>query len=83
MTPFEAYCRLHYLSEKERDRVATIGNIVRIATTILVNINLKKEKQIKDPRKLWRFGWEEEEGKENTNVQEVTPSDLMRISELL
>ena len=83
MTPFEAYCRLHYLSEKERDRVATIGNIVRIATTILVNLNLKKEKQIKDPRRLWRFGWEEVEGQENTNIQEVTTEELMRISELL
>ena len=59
-----------------------MGNIIRIATTILVNINLAKDKQINDPRKLWRFGWEAD-GVDNCNVQEVTSEQLKKISELL
>ena len=82
MTPNESYCRLYYLSERERERVVALGNIVRVATTILVNLQVKKDKQIRDPRKLWRFGWEES-CESNNDAPEVTAEQLKRISELL
>lgn len=81
MTPYESYCRIYYVAEREREQIMAMGNIMRTATVILVNTQLKKEKQIKDPEKLWRFGWEGE--RVINNAPEVTPEQLKKISELL
>ena len=46
------------------------ANLIRTATTILVNIQLSQNKKI-TPRQLWPFDWEKEEIEEENRIESI------------
>jgi hypothetical protein len=61
-------------NEGESERVKNIAEIVRMSTTILMNIQLSKEDRI-TPHELWPFSWDQvivEEKEEVLSEEEVS-----------
>jgi hypothetical protein len=58
-------------NEGESERIKNIAEIVRMSTTILMNIQLNKEDRI-TPHELWPFSWDKisVEGKEEVLSEE-------------
>lgn len=52
---------LDELNQKQQNEYRQRAELVRFQTTILVNIQLKKEDQLK-PSELWPFDWDEPTG---------------------
>ena len=75
MTPEEFFiCRighffsaLAYYSEKKKREVRLISELMRLQTTDLLNIQIKKSERIK-PGQLWKFPWDEEEEEEKPEL---------------
>jgi hypothetical protein len=44
-------------NEGESERIKSIAEIVRMSTTILMNIQLRKEDRV-TPHELWPFSWD-------------------------
>ena len=54
-------------NEGESERIKSIAEIVRMSTTILMNIQLSKEDRI-TPHELWPFSWDKISVDEKTEI---------------
>ena len=57
----------------------TNAELIRLQTLTMVNIQLASKDKIKDPKKLWRFPWDEEE----TERVNGDISNALKLSKLL
>lgn len=58
-----------YNKKKDKER-RYLGEVIRLQTLCLVNIQLSEGSQLKKPEQLWQFPWEREEG---ASAKRVTP----------
>lgn len=56
-------------NECERERVREIASLIRMSTTILLNVQLAPEDKI-TPHKLWPFAWDEETKTEKEGISD-------------
>lgn len=64
--------------EAEREHV---GELIRGAALRLFNINLKKQDQIRDPRKFWPMPWDAE-GQAEEEIKESEVTDEQRTASM-
>lgn len=60
MRPGHFYGALEVWAEHEKNRQRFTAELIRMQTTDLLNIQLKKKDRIK-PGQLWRFPWDDED----------------------
>ena len=61
-------------NERELERLKTLAEIVRTSTTIMVNIQLKKEDKV-SPQELWPLPWDEKKD------ERLSPQDYKRMKD--
>lgn len=66
MTLHDFFVKLHYWNAREEQGWRSRAELARLQTLTLVNIQLARKDKIRDPRRLWTFPWEREEGPEET-----------------
>ena len=53
------FLKLFYANMKEREDRQFYGNVLRMQTMMLINIQIEAKSQIKKPELLWRYEWDE------------------------
>jgi len=76
MRPGHFYGALEVWAEHEKNRQRFTAELIRMQTTDLLNIQLKKKDRIK-PGQLWRFPWDDED-EERTDL---TDDEIKRHNE--
>lgn len=74
------FLKLHYYNKMKQQDYQSNAELIRLQTLTLVNIQLASKDKIKDPKKLWRFPWDENE--EQTRVDDDI-SNALKLSKLL
>jgi hypothetical protein len=74
------FLKLFYHNQKEREDRQFYGNIMRLQTMLLMNMQLESKSRIKHPEQLWKFDWDEESMGE---VEELTDQEKQERFELL
>ncbi|WP_303182169.1 hypothetical protein [uncultured Butyricimonas sp.] len=73
------FLKLHYFNRMKQQDYQATAELIRLQTLTLVNIQLASKDKIKDPKKLWRFPWDEEE----TERIDDDISNALKLSKLL
>jgi len=69
MRPADFFIYLDAMNAKVNDEFKRDAELTRLQTATLINIQLKKEDQIK-PRDLWRFEWDDQETENESGLTE-------------
>lgn len=64
-------------NEGESERVKSIAELLRVSTSILINIQLAKEDKIK-PEELWPFTWDKEKEEDEGAFETITDEERLR-----
>lgn len=62
------FLKLFYANMKEREERQFYGNVLRMQTMLLMNMQIEAKSQIKKPELLWRYEWDEESEGELQNL---------------
>ena len=62
------FLKLFYANIKEREDRQFYGNVLRMQTMMLMNMQIESKSQIKKPELLWRYEWDEESEGELQNL---------------
>ena len=65
------FLKLFYFNEAREESNRYIGELLRVQTMHLLNVQIESEHRFKKPQELWKFGWEEDDygSEELTNEQ--------------
>lgn len=74
------FLKLFYHNQKEREDRQFYGNIMRLQTMLLMNMQIESKSRIKHPEQLWTFEWDEESMGE---IEELTDQEKKERFELL
>lgn len=55
------FLKLFYFNEARNERDRYVGELLRMQTMLLLNVQLEQKSRLKRPQELWKFGWEEDE----------------------
>jgi hypothetical protein len=71
------------INEMENERFKATAELIRTSTTILRNIQVINESDLKKPEELWHFPWDKQEEEEQDPVSEQdrqrAETDLLEI----
>lgn len=79
MTLRDFFIKLHYFNKMKQQEYQSQAELIRLQTLTLVNIQLASKDKIKDPKRLWRFPWDEEDIKRESD----DISNALKLSKLL
>lgn len=82
MLPRDFFLKLHYYNEMKAQEYRANAELIRLQTVTLLNVQLLPKDRIRDPKKLWTFGWEETEEKRETEANVIT-ENIFKASKLL
>lgn len=52
------FLKLDYYFREKQEQYKFFGNIIRLQTQLLLNIQLDSKSKIRNPEELWRFNWD-------------------------
>lgn len=55
------FLKLFYFNEAREESNRYIGELLRVQTMHLLNVQIESKHRFKKPQELWKFGWEDEE----------------------
>lgn len=58
------FLKLFYANKKIQEDRQFFGNIMRLQTMVLTNIQLDAKSKLKDPGQLWKYDWDEDSEKD-------------------
>lgn len=56
------FLKLYYHNKGEDDNRRFYGEVIRLSTMQMMNLQISKGHKLQRPEELWRFPWEMEEG---------------------
>lgn len=62
------FLKLFYYNQKEKEDRQFYGNIMRLQTMLLMNMQIEVKNRIKHPEQLWKFEWDEDNEGELENL---------------
>lgn len=71
MSPVEFHYAMQDWREGQITQQRTTYNSMRLQTMVITNMFVKRGNQIKDPRQLFHFPWDDEKSQEKQTVEEM------------
>lgn len=73
------FLKLFFANQKEREDRQFYGNIMRLQTMLLLNMQIEAKNQIKDPALLWKFEWDEAAAGEAENLTDKQKEERFQL----
>ena len=75
------FLKLFYANQKEREERQFYGNIMRLQTMLLMNVQIDQKSRIRHPEQLWKYECDEDnekDGESLTDQEKLERFELLR-----